>query len=239
MRQITLLLMLLSLLSACSSADNDSSNGNSPAPASFSGEVDIIYPTNGTVVYAETLTITGTLFGADSQAITLQLVNPDGEAIAEASITAQTGDWQVELPHGYTGEPTEITIRAIPSGSDVGAYDSHTIFMADLSFRPEGRFATIRTPSEDSPVGGDSVLVQGTASGLSTNVIFVTLLDANGNPIDEQRVELFNPFFIDEVVWQTELITGGYLGNSQIQIVEDGDAEVLTTVRIVIGDSAG
>ena len=237
MRQITLLLMLLSLLSACSSTGDDNSNENSPA--SFSGEVDIIYPTNGTVVYAETLTITGTLFGADSQAITLQLVNLDGEAIAEASLTAQTGDWQVELPHGYTGEPTEITIRAIPSGSDVGAYDSHTIFMADLSFRPEGRFATIRTPSDASPVGGDSILVEGTASGLSTNVIFVTLLDGNGNPIDEQRVDVFNPFFIDEVVWRTELVTGGYLGNGQIQIIEEDDSEVLTTVNIVIGDSAG
>lgn len=241
MRRFIPLAVLLMILTACSSGGDDDTKP-SDNPASFSGEVDIIHPLDGTVIYAESMVITGTLFGSESQTFTLQLVNPDDEIIAEAPLTASRGDWEVEIPHGYTGDPTAITIRAVPENADLGAYDSVSIFMADMSFRPDGTFATVRTPPQDAPIGGDSVLIEGSVSGLSTNQLLVALVDAEGNTLNEQTIEVFNPFFIDETLWQVEFTLTGYVGEAQIQvsdIAEDGTTTSLTHIDLTIGDSAG
>lgn len=241
MRRFIAVFVLLMILTACSSDGGDDSQP-SDNPTSFSGEVDIIQPLEGTVIYAESMLIIGTLFGSESETFTLQLVNPDDDIIAETTLTVSRGNWEVEIPHGYTGNPTAITIRAVPENFELGAYDSVSIFMADLSFRPEGTFVTVRAPAQDAPVGGDSILIEGSVSGLSTNMLLVALVDAEGSTLAEQTIEVFNPFFIDETLWNVEFALGTYVGEAQIQVsdvADDGSTALLTSVDIVIGDSAG
>src|SRR5688572_2394982 len=118
MRVLTALALIIVLFSACTPADNNAT----PVPtatAGLSGSVDIVYPPDGSTVYAESLSLRGTAQGLANNTFTIEVVGVDDEIIARSSVTATDGQWAVELPHSYTGEPVEVSIYALPSDTDL------------------------------------------------------------------------------------------------------------------------
>jgi hypothetical protein len=237
---ISLIIMIV-FLAACGGGGGAEDNGGS---TSFNGEVDIVFPSNGTVIYAEAITVSGTMFGADQQTFTVELIDPDDAVIASADVQTQEGDWSVEIPHNYTGDPSEVTVRAVPSGEVEGEYDSATILLSNASLRPEGTFGTITAPLEGDVVGGDSILIEGTASGLFENTLIVEMVLPEGTVLAEQILTVNNPYFIDEVPWQAELaFSDDYTGPASIRAyytsADEGSEIDLDQVGVMVEVAAG
>jgi len=233
------LIITIVFLAACGGGSDGSGRSTS-----FNGEVDIVYPSNGTVIYAEAITVSGTMFGADQQTFTVELIDPDDAVIASADVQTQEGDWRVEIAHNYTGDPSEVTVRAVPSGEVEGEYDSATILLSNASLRPEGTFGTITAPLEGDVVGGDSILIEGTASGLFENTLIVEMVLPEGAVLAEQVLTVNNPYFIDEVPWQAELaFADDYTGPASIRAyytsADDGSEIDLDQVGVMIEVAAG
>jgi hypothetical protein len=236
-RSITALLLAAAMifLTACEAA-------TSPTPAPPASPVDIVHPLEGTVIYAEMIYLSGTLQG-EPLGFRLELIGTDDTIIAQTTLNEEPGNWQVELIHGYAGDPSEITIRAVADDDPTQTYDTVTVFIADSDHRPPGSFGTIIEPAPDSGVGGDSILVQGTASGLFENEFILVLVAPDDSVIDEQFVLLSNPYFIDEVPWQAEFTGGDYTGPAEIRAyhidAQDGSENTLDSVNVIIGEAAG
>lgn len=228
MKTILLLITLL-LLTACTTSDEP---GNT---------VTITYPTNGTVIYAEALTVQGTLQGDTELPIEIVLVNRDNQAtIAEANTVAGS-TWRVEMPLNYSGDPlqTELTIR---SEDGATTYATSQLVIADLSFRPQGTFGTIVFPEGESTIGGDSVQIEGSASGIAENLLTIRLLNGEGLVIREQPLTIINPYFIDEVPWKVAIDLADVDDLAQIQLVstdENGDEIILHEVNVTVETAAG
>jgi len=237
------LLFLLSilLLSACGGTTDGASTQPTATPM-LTGSIDILYPQTGTIVYAESLYLSGTVADVEQLTFTLQVIGADEQIIAQTNVDTPAGDWQIELIHGYTGEPTEATIRAIPLTGD-GIYDSASIIISANSYRPEGVFGSIITPGDGDIVGGDMLLVEGSVSGVFEGTFQLALINAAGTMIDEQTITAFNPYFIDEVPYQAELATNAYTGPATIRAyalsADDGSEIPLGSVSITIESSAG
>lgn len=242
MKKLTLWGVLVLALAAC----GGSSESNTPAPSApemFAGEVEIVYPPNGTVIYAEVMAVHGTMFGAQELTFTVQVNTIDGQPIAQADVTTGRGDWQVELPHTYSGEPVEAVLRVIPIGVSQGIYTSVPLVVAGLSHRPEGVFGSLTRPTEGEVVGGDSIPVEGKASGVFEGTINLALVTPEGGIISEQIVTVMNPYYVDEVPWRSELATNGHIGLARVWMyiisANDGSFTTLGEVNVIIEVSAG
>jgi hypothetical protein len=194
--------------------------------------VSIDYPQDGTVIYSEQVSLSGTSAGVGQ--FRIELVNPDNKVIAGETVTpGADGKWSLQLKHGYTGEPTEITVAARPAngGDD---YDERTIALAGAQYRPQGTFGTILEPGEGGSAGGDQIPVSGTASGVFENTLTVEL-SGGGKVISQQNVTLVNPGMVDEVPWTVSLSTSGYTGPAQLLAyttsAKDGSRVVLGEVK--------
>lgn len=231
MRRIILAFLLFA--SACSPAA-PLPTATSTIPA-LEGNVDILYPQDGSVIYSVTLTISGTATASD---FALKLVGPDEKAIAQATIQAQAEDWQVEIVHSYTGEPIEVNILAVPidSNSDLD-YDIATILIAPIDSRPEGAFGSITMPSEGDTVGGEVTQVGGMASGFPENTLSIALIGADGTTINSNDVTLYNPYVIDDMPWTAEIATNGYIGAAEIRITSEDST--IAAVNVTITAEAG
>jgi hypothetical protein len=194
--------------------------------------VSIDYPQDGTVIYAEEVSLSGKSTGVGQ--FRIELVNPDNKVIAGETVTpGADGKWSLQLKHGYTGEPTEITLAARPvSGGD--DYDERTIALAGAQYRPQGTFGTILEPGEGGTAGGDEISVSGSASGVFENTLTVEL-SGGGKVISQQNVTLVNPGVVDEVPWIVSLPTNGYTGPAQLiaytTSAKDGSRVVLGEVK--------
>lgn len=229
--------ILLLFLAACQ-GDSNQPSATEPPPAA---SITIDSPQDGTVVYAETLYITGQT-GSTAQNLKIELVDIDDNVIAETTVNAQPGGWQIELPHGYTGDPSEVIVRAV--NADAGSeqvYDSATILISDITHRPDGIFGSITYPANGIEVGGDMLLIEGRASGAPENTIIVELVGET--VIDSQVITLMNPYFVDEVPWQAELATNGYTGQATIQVYitspQDGSQVILDSIIVTVITAAG
>lgn len=238
----TVIWMLLMFLAACQGKSEDPAvpTDLTATPAPFGTQVRINTPQDSTIVYAETLHITGTVTDS-SQRFKLQLVDIDDQVITETIVDAQPGNWQVELVHGYTGDPSEIIIRAVPEDNAAQPYDTVSILLSDISHRPNGIFGSITYPANGVEIGGDMLLIEGRASGAPENAITIELVGES--VIDSKTITLDNPNFVDDVPWQVELATNGYTGQATIQAYyispADGSRVVLDSVIVTVLTAAG
>jgi hypothetical protein len=234
---ITSLAMLL-VLTACDGTTGDAQSST----VTTAGTVTITFPASGTVIYAESLYLAGQASGDAPQSFRLEVVGTDDSVIASTQVDNASGDWQVELIHGYTGEPTEVTIQAVPLEGE-GLLASSSVLLSSIAYRPEGAYGFILLPGDGDTVGGDSIPVEGSVSGVFENTFTLVLLDSAENILDEQIITVFNPYFIDEVPYQADLAPGSYTGpaviRAQITNAEGGDLIELGSVSITIDSSAG
>jgi hypothetical protein len=243
MRQ--LIFALLTLLAACGPVTPVATP--MPTTPAVTGTVEIEYPPAGTVVYSEVLQLSGMAQGVPDNQFAIQLTGADEKSMGRA--TAQVnpdGTWTVEMVPGYTGEPMEVTILALPIYDGAPPNSDYTIspiVLAGSSYRPEGVFGSVTLPSEGEQVGGDSIEVSGTASGVFENQFQVELRAPDGSVVTSQGVTLVNPYFADEVPWVIELATNGYTGPAEIRAFtnspSDGSEILLGSVNVTITQDAG
>lgn len=241
MKRAALLSLLAMILAACGGGNN-----NAPAtsaPDMFAGEVEVVYPPNGTVIYAEVIAVHGTMFGAQELTFSVQVNTIDGQSIAQTNVTTGRGDWQVELPHTYSGEPVEAVLRVIPIGVSEGVYTSVPLVIAGFSHRPQGVFGSLTRPTEGEVVGGDSIPIEGKVSGVFEGTINLALVNPEGGFISEQIVTVMNPYYVDEVPWRSELVTNGHIGLARVWMytidANDGSFITLGEANVIIEVSAG
>jgi hypothetical protein len=238
---VTLALIAGVLLAGCDSSASPTATALPTDIPTLTG-VEIESPQSGTVIYAEMVYISGAVTG-ESRVFRLEMVDTEDNVLAQTTLDEEPGDWTAELVHGYAGEPTEITIRAVPDDGDETAFDTVSVLLADSSQRPAGSFGSILQPGDGVTLGGDSIPVEGMASGLFENEFILELIDEGGTTIDQEFVLLNNPYFIDEVPWQAVLSVSGYTGPAQIRAyyidAEDGSEQTLDSITIEISDAAG
>jgi hypothetical protein len=209
--------------------------------------VEITYPLDGTIVYSELLYVSGTATDIPNKTFLIRLVGADDQKIVEAAVQpGEDGSWTVELAHGYNGEPMEMALLALPAVEDVSNesdYAIHQIVVAAQSYRPQGSFGSITSPSEGGTVGGESFEVTGTVSGVFENTFILALMGEDGTEIDMKPVTMLNPYFLDEVPWVAELETNGYTGSAVIEVYEisarDGSKIPFGSVRVTVVQEAG
>jgi hypothetical protein len=235
MRRVTFLLLLA--LAACGQGNPEGFQSPTATVSPFTADVEILYPQDGSIIYSESLYAAGVV-SESAQRFVLELVDADDTIITWTTIDAQPGEWEVELVHGYTGEPSEVIVRAVPDDApDAGEYDTATILISDSSHRPEGSFGQITMPQDGVEVGGDLVLVAGMASGVPDNTLTVELLAEDGRLIHAESAKLVNPYLIDAVPWQVEIAPGDYIGPASIRAASS--AGVLDEVDILVTQAAG
>lgn len=222
-KQIIFLSMCALLIGACGGTTSDNDDAQSSA-------VVINHPQDSDIIYAETLYVSGQV-ASPPQQFTLEVLDTEDQVIRQVNVDAQTAEWTVELVHGYTGDPTEVTVQAVPLtslSSEASAtestvivlpYDSVAILLTDLSNRPDGVFANITTPTNGVDIGGDILPIFGRVSGTDSITVSLISSEADGQQvISEQTIGLNNPYLIDEITWQAELPTEGYTGQAFIRV---------------------
>lgn len=233
----------LFLLAACRPSFSPPGPPTTPTAPPLMGSVDIEFPPDGAVLYAEVASISGTAFSIPEGRFTLKLVGPELEVIAQAEVTANDGPWHIDLLHGYSSEPVEVTLSAEPADSrNTGEYDVVTIALASRDFRPEGSYSTILAPAENDSVGGESFLTAGTASGIFNNALSLELIAEDERIITQRVIMLQNPHHIDDIPWQTEIETHGYTGPAVLRVFginATGQEEGATALNLQIGIEAG
>lgn len=247
MRLAAIFMLGMLAITACTPATPEPGPGQLTViatPAPLPGSVEIDVPQNGAIIYAEMMFISGTADDLPDEGFLLEVVTASGEELVETTVQPEDGTWQVEVPHGYEGDPMEAQIFARPvSEMFEGEYDVETVAVSSQDNRPEGTFGSIMTPGEGVTLGGDSIEVSGTASGLFENTLIVVLEDTEGDVIDEEILTITNPYFVDEMVWSTTLETNGYTGEVTVrayyQDARDGDEVTLDEVTFTLQVAAG
>jgi hypothetical protein len=239
-RLIALLLTVIITLTLVACGDDNPEGFQEPTTTTEPGasSVDILLPQTSTIVYAESIQISGRL--ADSpQQFSIRLITPDGQTIAEAQVDAQPGNWQLEVVHGYSGDPSEIEIQAVAANGEI--YDRESILLSSITHRPEGAFVSIIVPLDGDTVGGDLILVEGRASGIESDSMTIELIDSNNSIVDSQVVTLNNPAVIDEVPWSAELNRGQTTGSALLRIsgIQDGAITEFDQIAVVLSEAAG
>jgi len=240
MRYLTIIFLtaLLITLPACGGASDD----NDQAPnSSQTSSVTIEYPRNGSIIYGETLHISGTA-GENASTFRLSVADIEGNTLAETTLDAEAGTWNVELPHGYSGDPTEVTLKALPTTPDENttAYDTRVILLTDISHRQEGVFGSLLFPTNGTQVGGEMLQVSGRISG--TDAITVEWHDDSNTVRESLTVPVTNPNLLDDVPWQAELTFGNYTGQAIIlaKVMDTDDNEIeIGEVRVTVTRAAG
>lgn len=224
-------------LTACAGGQQSTT----PNPEMPAGTVDITFPTDGSIIYAETLTIQGTATELPENNFRLQVITAMDETLADIIVQPENTDWQIELVHQYEGDPTEISIIALPAENASNAdYDFVSTVLSPLTMRPNGMYGTILSPGPESQIGGDILTVTGTVSGVPTNTIQLAL-EIDGNIAQTENVEITNPAIIDEVIWSTQISIQGYNGQAALILyAADGNTEIsLDQVDFTLIASAG
>lgn len=241
-----LLIMMLSL-AAGSAACRPSPAESIPTAPVLVGSVEIQVPPEGAIIYAEVVYAAGISAQLPAQGFLLKLNNAEDETLIQVTVVPDSaGHWAVELPHPYNGEPTEMTLIAAPHYDGAPTeidYAAQPLVLAGQSYRPPGIFGSIFTPTDGATVGGDSMLVSGTVSGVFEGSFSLALIDSTGSAIDTQIVTAASGSALDEVPWTAALATHGYTGAAEIRVLvysaDDGSESVLAKASIVITQDAG
>lgn len=237
-RALAVMLVLMSL-SACGGGGTD---GTAEAQT-LRGAVTLTNPPDSAVIYASTLYAAGTSVDLPDSRFLLRLEDAEGASIAETTVTAaEDGAWTVELVHGYTGDPTEATLLALPipnpstGAAPKGQYAAATLLLSGIEHRPEGMFLDILFPTEGAEAGGDSIQVEGRISGMG-GALTVELMSSDGVVLDSQTIEVANPYQVDDLPWSAELTPGEFVGSAVIN-VSLGDS-LSDSVPIILTSAAG
>ncbi|MFW5748657.1 MAG: hypothetical protein ACOCYT_03500 [Chloroflexota bacterium] len=204
----------------------------------FAATVRLTHPLAGAIIYAESLIVQGETVGSP-QRFAVELVDIDGTTLARAALSTQPGAWSIELPHGFRGDPVEASLRLVPEQPGVtGEYDRVTLLLSTLDQRPEGPILSVGLPSAGDRVGGDTIPVEGRASGGST--LTLTLTDASDTLLDQQMIILTNPYRVDDLPWTASVSPGAYTGPALLTVQLDDAANApQTTIPLEIGAAAG
>jgi hypothetical protein len=240
MRALTLVILLTLILSACQSTAEPTTT---PEPT-LQGTVNITTPISGSVIYAESLWIEGNAENVPADGIKIRVVTAEDTLLAETTVQPEAGKWQVEVVHGYTGDPTEVSIYAMsPDEQVMQEYDIETVMIAPLNMRPDGVYGMILSPQDGDTPGGDEIPVIGSASGVFENQFTLALEQPDGTEISTVHVTMMNPYFIDEMLWEASLPTNEYTGPAIIRAyalsTEDGSEIPLGQVEVMVSRVAG
>ena len=217
---------------------------NIPTSTPLSCPLSLFYPTDGTVIYAETLHVSGVGFVGIE--ITVQVVDIDSAIIIDSEVLVDDkGQWEIDLQYDTREKPVEVTVLALANQGtkDKSCQDSTTVILAGPSYRPDGVFGTIHSPPEGSTVGGDLLEIKGTVSGITENTFWLEIVDEDGLVIDHTVVTVSNPNHEDEIPWTAEIATNRYVGTATIRAFTknpvEGDETLIGRVNISIGTAAG
>jgi hypothetical protein len=234
-----MLIILILLLAACSPAAVPQP-ALTTAPAQLNGNVSLVSPEAGSIIYAEVLYLNGTADGLAEDWFRLRLVDTDGRVVAQTPVSAGVGNWRVSLVHGYDGEPVEVTIMAVPVRGE-GVYSASTIVLAGLGYRPEGVFGRVTQPEVGDRVGGDVIEIRGRVSGVPGRRLTLRLVAADGTLLDSREIDPANPGLVDDVPWRGQVATRGYTGAAAVETWYSdavGDEVLLDRVLITIIEEA-
>lgn len=243
MRRRTSLIFLALMIAALAGCGVPNMPAETPTPTTpaLIGDVRFIDPAPGTIIYSETLRLGGTASDLPADGFSLQLL-VDETPIVDTIVQPDGESWSLELVHGYAGEPIEATlIASSPNPLVMGDYDRATVVLASLEYRPEGAFGALLFPTDGLVLGGDVIQVSGTASGIPDNTLTV-ILENDGGILDEQTVQVDNPYHIDEIPWQIDLATQGATGPATVRVFylnDAGEAVSLGEVSIMLSVVAG
>lgn len=226
MRYLIAALVLVALLSACT-------------PQGKSGEVALISPPDGTVIYSSVVTVAGEARGINRGGLIITVTGADGVVLTQQTLAVREGGFEVELIHPYVGPPIEanVSITAADAPGDA-PYATASVTLASIEHRPEGAYVDVAVPQPGDEVGGDEIGVQGRASGLSERAFSVVLIGDNGAEIDRAEVLLPPSYVADELPWQAALSPGSAAGSALVQIVSS-QGDVLHTIPVVLSGAAG
>lgn len=237
------LLLFTLLLAACAPVESPSQSNVTVLPTSqaLAGNVSITHPQDGSIIYAEALYLEGIAADLPEAGFRIQLISASDEILAETTLQPDTQNWSLELVHGYAGDPTEVSIFALPANETIETdYSLVSIVIAPLDTRPEGIFGRLDAPLSGSVVGGDVIEIIGTISGLEDTTLNVSLERPDGSLISESVATVINPYLVDEVVWTANLDTEDYTGPATVRafytdpetedIVEIGNSDVVISI---------
>lgn len=202
------------------------------------GEVVVISPSAGDILYAELIYISGDIQTAP-QTLRAQLRDIDDNILITAPIMTQFGNWSVEIPRPhYMGETTIEIVSAI---DPTVIHERIPVFLGDSANRPKGTFGSLITPSDGDQIGGDTILVSGRASGVVDNKIQLILQSGDGT-IAIHEVILNHPYAMDDVLWKTDLPLAGLSGSVTLTAYftsPDAPDPIFSRVTLVITQVAG
>lgn len=234
MRPFLLILILIALASC--------SVGPSPTATPLPGSVTIRHPQSGAFLYAPTLYFYGSGENLPGNQFRLTAVTASDQTIVDAVITVENGQWSYDIANPHTGDPVELTVNAVTAAGGA-ELDSTSVVLATELNRPEGVFGTIMSPIEGETVGGESIPVSGTASGLFEGTMNLGLETPDGEEFSGIVLTVENPGMMDEVPWQADIATNDYRGPAVLRAyylsARDGSVVTLATVPITISDAAG
>jgi hypothetical protein len=205
-----------------------------PTAPPLSATVGLSYPPDGSILYAESVPISG--FASAPQNFRVELVDLDGTPLAAGMVQSPGGDWSLELAHQYRGDPTEATVRVRPMTGD-GEYDRTTIVLDQLQNRPEGVFGLLSLPQDGDTVGGDAIQIEGRASGTLT--VRLRLLADDGAIIDEQTVRTGNQYRVDDVPFTTSLRRGDHTGPATLEFYLGTAQQPAERITLDLTEAAG
>jgi hypothetical protein len=243
MRRASLIVLALLALAACASGAPSDSAASTPVPPVLQGRVNILGPVAGWIIYDSLLTVYGTSEGLPAEGFLLRVLDADEATLLQSAVLPEAnGRWQVRLLHGYQGEPSEITLRAEPLDVRVaGDYDTETAAISGLAYRPQGRSAALLGLAEGQAIGGEQLLIQGSASGFAPGQLLLRLTTRDGTLISESLIDLpASP--LDEVIWQAELASGGQPQPVVLRLLAreaDGSESTLQEIRLQLSLAAG
>lgn len=233
--------LFMVMLAACSPSQNTSTQTGASGSASMEeARVLVQSPADGSVIYAELLYAAGIVQHEAQAGFRLLLVDAAENTLAETIIYPDdNANWRVELPHQYQGEPSEMTLISLPLDAESAeGYSTTPLIVAGLAHRPEGTFGSIRLPHDGLTVGGESLLVEGTISGVGDVPVRIQLIPNNDpRPLDSAVVESSSPYALDETLWRIELSTAFYIGPARLVLVTDD--VILAEIGITITEAAG
>lgn len=232
-----LLAVILVLAAACTPTSTEA-----PPTHTFETFVTIEAPRIGTVIYSGTIYVAGTTNSSMNDAFQIEVVTANGDVIADTTITPIDGQWEVQLPHAYTGDPTEVTIMASVSDGETSAeLDLTSAVLSPISNRPDGLYGLILQPTNNDTAGGEQIPVFGIVSGPGIQEIIVTLTMGD-EEISRTTEPIDYPNKLDEIPWQVDLLTDNRTGPVKVTLGyedEAGEYIAFDEVELVLTAVAG
>lgn len=230
-------LLLVSVLVSCTTTVA------TPVTTTPAASVNFDLPQTGTIIYSDTIYASGTATGLNDSFV-LKVVSANQDNIAEITVSLEAGNWKTQIPHSYTGDPTEITLMALPittSGETSFDLGMAVVVLSVPELRPEGTYGLVLQPTSSEVVGGEQIPVFGIVSGLEDETLIVSLL-AGDQTLSTQEFSQEYPNPLDEIPWVADLFTSGRTGPATLTLSyvdSEGGSTLLDSVDIVLSEAAG